>query len=275
MADLYQIIDWQSCFESHRTRGTDIQHHCLIPNKQNGDGYTQLLDMENGEAMYGAFHATMLYLSKQPARNRAGYLTLDGTKDANPLTHAALANEIKFSESTVKSMLDTIVKDIGWIVNHSKPSKLEPISYPRKRVDLQFIILTQKFHKIQLKNYPQQSELQKVGRVKTDLTAARELEYLHTDLGIPINIIKAVLDWIPTNNFWKAVTRTLIGISKKGRSKGIKFQNAQAVMESSYYETLMTMDQVQEEIKEKGTKASDYQEIINPRSKESLWRRIN
>ncbi len=28
-------------------------------------------------------------------------------------------------------------------------------------------------------------------------------------------------------------------------------------------------------IKEKGTKASDYQEIINPRSKESLWRRIN
>ena len=275
MADLYQIINWQGCFETHRTRGNDDQRHCLIPNKQNGEGYIQILEMENGESLYGAFHATILYLSKQPARNRDGYLTIDGTKDGKTLTPAVLADEIKFNEDTVKSMLNIIVGEIGWIVNHSKPSKAETISYPRKRVGLQFIIMAQNFHKVQLKNFPQESGLKKNSRTKTDLAAARELEYLHTDIGIPINTIKAVLNWIPTNNFWKSATRTLVGISRKNRDNKIKFQNAQAIMEANYYQTLLTMDQVQDEMGTKNTSADNYEEVANPRSKESLWRRIS
>ena len=276
MADLFQIIDWQECFESHRTRVLDKQHHCLVPNKQNGEGYTQLLVMENGEAMYGAFHAIILYLSRQPYHNRLGYLTVDGSKDGDPLTFAALAKEIKFSESTVKSMLDTIVNDIGWIVNHSKPSKMEAISYPLKRVGIQFIAMAQKFHKIQVKYYPQESGLQAGIKAKTNLVAARELEFLHIEIGVPVERIQAVLDWIPTNSFWKTQCRTLIRISKQSRSNsGLKFQNAEAIMEQTFQQALLTMDQVQDEMRTKNTSADDYEEVNNPRSKESLWRRIN
>jgi len=275
MADLYQIIDWQTCFETHRTRDKDAQHHCLVPNKQNGGGYTQLLEMDNGEALYGAFHALILHLSKQPARNRLGYLTVDGTEEGKRLTYSSLAAEIRFQESTVTEMLHTIVNDIGWIVNHSKPSKKESISYPRKRVDLRFIVIAQKFHKAQLKNYPQESGLQKISKAKTDLAAARELEYLHTSIDIPIDTIISLLEWILTNNFWKAATRTLLKISKVSRyNDGLKFQNAQAIMEASYYQTLLTFDQLQEEMRTKNTKADDYEEVTNPRSKESLWRRL-
>lgn len=275
MANLYQIIDWQDCFESNKTRANDNQRQCLIPNKQNGDGYTQLLEMPNGEALYGAFHATILYLSKQ-ASPRGGYMTHDGTKDGQALTPLALSKEIKFSEATVKTMLETVAKDIGWIVNHSSPGKLEMVAYPRKRVDLKFIIMAQDFHKIQFKNYPTEKSLQKSSRAKSDLRAARELELLHLDSEAPWEIkrIQAVLDWIPGHEYWGRLTVNLLSISRLSRSNSrMKIENAETQMKSAQFHTLITMDQMQAEIKETKASALDYEEVINNRTQDSLWRR--
>lgn len=274
MIDLYQVIDWQSCFETHRTRDKDNQSHCLIPNKQNGKGYTQLLSMKNGEILYGAFHALILFLSKQPARNRDGYLTEDGTEEGKRISPADLASMIKFSEATVKEMLDVITKEIGWIVNHSSSKQLEPVAYPGKRVNIKFIIMVQDFHKKTLEHYPQEVSLQKRNKARTDLAAAKELECLHTEKNWPIKKIQSILDWIPTNPFWFSICRVLIGISNRSRNNNaLKIENAYAHMLSYYANNLMTFDQVQEQIKIDGSSADDYEEIPNPKKGESLWRK--
>lgn len=274
MADLYQVIDWDRCFETHRTREKDSQSHCLVPNKQNGEGYTQLLTMENGESLYGAFHALILFLSKQPARNRDGYLTEDGTKDGKRITPAELASMIKFSEITVKSMLDTITGEIGWIANHSLSKQKEAVAYPGKRVDLKFIIMAQKFHNDTLKQYPQENTLQKRIKARTDLAAARELEHIHIEKQWPVDKIQSVLDWIPTSPFWYSSCRVLIGISNESRRNGaLKIENVHAQMVADFKNTLLTFDQVQEEIREKKTSSKDYEEIPNAKKGESLWRR--
>lgn len=271
---LLQVRDWQECFETNRTRDKDEQTRCLIPNKQNGEGYTTLLSMENGEALYGAFHAMILYLSKQPADRRDGWLTKDGAKDSSPLTAAALAEEIMFSTETVKAMLKIIVEDIGWLENHSKKEKEEGAAYPGKKVDLQFIIMAQKYHKMMLGIYPYDTVLQPNCRAKTDLEGARLLSMFHNKLSWPLDKIQLLLDWIPTNNFWGPQISSLIGIDNKSKSnQKLKFENANTIMESEYRQTLMTGAQVEEDMHRNNLTDDCYEEVENPITKEKMWRK--
>lgn len=273
---LLQVRDWQICFETNRTRGRDAQTHCFIPNKQTGEGYTVLLSMENGEALYGAFHAMILYLSKQPAAKRDGWLTKDGTKNSPPLSAADIAKETKFAVETVKSMLEIVVEDIGWLENHSAKEKEEGAAYPEKRVDLHFIVMAQKYHKMMLKHYPDQMALKSSRRAKTDLEGARQLAYFHNnkDLLWPIDKIQVLLNWIPTNNFWRTQTRCLIGIDNVSKKNGaLKFENAYADMEAEFHQTLMTGEQVEEDMHRNNLSDDHYEEVKHPSTGELMWRR--
>lgn len=274
-APLLQVRDWQKCFETNRTRGRDAQTHCFVPNKQSGEGYTDLLNMENGEALYGAFHAMILYLSKQPAAQRDGWLTKDGTKNTSPLTATALAKEIKFSIETTKAMLKVTVEDIGWLENHSAGEKQEGAPYPDKKVDLQFIIMAQDYHEVMLTHHPDCISL-KTDRIKTDLKGARLLSYFHNDEKLlwPIDKIQTLLNWIPTNNFWCTQVRSLIGIDNVSKNNGaLKFENAFVHMKAEYNQTLMTGEQVEEDMHRNNLTDKHYEKVKNPSTGESMWRR--
>ena len=272
MTGRLQVKDWDRCFENNRTRKKSDQDRCIIPNKQGGAGYKMLLEMENGEALYGAFHAMILYLSKQSIRD--GWLTKDGTSAGDPITAKFLAARIKFSQSTVQKMLEAVTRDIGWLIDHSAEKIVESVAYPGKRVDIKFIALAQKFHKIQVSNHPHENELQKANVVRTTLAGARNLEYFHIERDWPIETIKILLDWVPRSSFWCYQIRSLASIRRISRINGsLKFDNALAQMNSEEEAELMDGDQMMEDMHKRNLGTDDYERIKNERTGEILWRR--
>jgi len=244
----------------------------MIPNKQNGAGYVMLLGMKNGEALYGAFHAMILYLSKQPIHD--GWLTKDGTQRGEPITAKFLADRIKFSTATVQAMLSAVTKEIGWLIDHSSEKKVESVAYPEKRVDIRFVAMAQKFHRTQAQNHPHQSELQKVNRPTTTLVGARHLETFHLKHGWPLKTIEDLLGWIPEHSFWCYQIRSLASIRKVSRSNGaLKFDNALAQMKSEAEMDLLTGEQLEQDMFKRGLGTGDYEEVQNTRTVEMLWRR--
>ena len=231
-----------------------------------------LLNMENGEALYGAFHAMILYLSKQPHRD--GWLTKDGTGTGDPITPEFLAGQIKFSIHTVQVMLEVVTKDIGWLIDHSVKDKREGVSYPGKRVDIRFIVLAKKFHGVQARNHPNQSELQKKNISRTTLVGARHLETFHLKYKWPPETIEALLEWIPDNPFWCYQVRSLASIMKVSRSNNdLKFENALAQMKSETEMNLLDGDQLEQDMFKRNLGTEDYEQVTNPRTGEILWRR--
>ena len=67
---LYTITDWAGHFENSRSREVKWATFVCVPNKQDGDGYTELLDHPNGAAHYGAWMAIVLAASKCETRGR-------------------------------------------------------------------------------------------------------------------------------------------------------------------------------------------------------------
>src|SRR5215204_7119419 len=62
--DTYRIRDWGKHFENNRTRDLKALHFVILPNKHDGDGYTELLDHPNGAAHYGAWVAIVQVASR-------------------------------------------------------------------------------------------------------------------------------------------------------------------------------------------------------------------
>lgn len=107
---LYRIKDWAKLFENNRTRELKKLDWVPTPNKHDGDGYTMLLSMKNGEAMFGAWNAVLQVASRCEIR---GTLLRNGR---TPHNASSLSRITRFSESTIQSMLEACAsKDIGWI----------------------------------------------------------------------------------------------------------------------------------------------------------------
>jgi hypothetical protein len=62
--DLIEIADWNKYYENNRSREIKETEWVPLPNKQGGDGYTELLDHPNGSAHYGAWCALLAVASK-------------------------------------------------------------------------------------------------------------------------------------------------------------------------------------------------------------------
>lgn len=65
---MYRIKDWDRYFESHKTRILKRLDWLAIPNKMDGDGYTELVDHPDGAAHYGVWVALLLVASKSEPR---------------------------------------------------------------------------------------------------------------------------------------------------------------------------------------------------------------
>jgi hypothetical protein len=53
----YRVKDWSKIYENNRTRELKRMDWVPIPNKMDGDGFTELVDHPNGAAHLGAWLA--------------------------------------------------------------------------------------------------------------------------------------------------------------------------------------------------------------------------
>lgn len=110
MAILYRINKWSEFFENNRTRDLNRMSFACIPNKQDGDGYTELLDHFNGTAHYGAWIALVLVASKRPKGSR-GVLVRDS---GHPHDARTLARMTRIPESIISEAIPRLL-EIGWL----------------------------------------------------------------------------------------------------------------------------------------------------------------
>jgi hypothetical protein len=59
-----RIVKWDEIYENNRTRELKTMEWVPIPNKMDGDGYTELLDHQNGAAHFGVWIALVEIASK-------------------------------------------------------------------------------------------------------------------------------------------------------------------------------------------------------------------
>ena len=62
--DCIEIVDWGKHYENNRTRELKKMGWVSMPNRHDGDGYTQLLDHPNGAAHFGAWCALVEVASR-------------------------------------------------------------------------------------------------------------------------------------------------------------------------------------------------------------------
>ena len=102
------VRDWQKHFENNRTRELKNLDWVPIPNKHDGDGFSELMDHPNGTAHYGAWMLITQVASKCDVR---GTLLRDGARpyDATSLARVTRGNRAVFEEALPRLVA------IGWL----------------------------------------------------------------------------------------------------------------------------------------------------------------
>lgn len=107
---LYKIKDWEKHFENNRTRDMKVMSWIPVPNKHDGDGYTVLVDHENGAAHLGCWLAILQVASKCGER---GTLLRDGKK---PHDSASISRLTRLPRSLIQDALERLTsEEIGWV----------------------------------------------------------------------------------------------------------------------------------------------------------------
>ena len=122
---MYRIVGWNDHFENSKSRTVKETTWVPIPNKQDGDGYTDLLDHPDGAAHYGAWMAIVLVASRCHLR---GTLCRDGGR---PHTPSSLARMTRVPEAVLVAAIERLVNDVRWleVVPEPEPDKVvtEPL----------------------------------------------------------------------------------------------------------------------------------------------------
>ena len=102
------VKDWNDNFENSRTRSMAVMQWVPVPNRFDDDGYTELLDHENGAEHLAAWLAILKVASRCPER---GKLVRDNSQehDASTLSRISRIPAPVF-ESAIPRLLE-----IGWL----------------------------------------------------------------------------------------------------------------------------------------------------------------
>lgn len=111
---IYRVKDWSKHFENNRTKELVRMSWVPMPNKMDGDGYTQLLDHEEGAGHFGAWCAIVEIASK--CEPRGTLLRPDPSSPSGTSAHTArsLARISRIPESVFVECLPRLVS-IGWL----------------------------------------------------------------------------------------------------------------------------------------------------------------
>ena len=107
-----RVVDWIKHFENNRTKELKHLDWVPIPNRMDGDGYTQLVDHENGGAHLGAWLAIVEIASRTGDHHtqRGVLLRSDGT----PHTPQSLARISRLPASLFEEAIARLL-EIRWI----------------------------------------------------------------------------------------------------------------------------------------------------------------
>jgi hypothetical protein len=107
---LYRVRDWDKHFENNRTRILANLSWVPMPNKMDGDGYTQLVDHKSGAAHLGAWLAIVEVASK--CHPRGTLVREDGT----PHTPDSLARVTRLPARVFDEVLPRLAsRELGWM----------------------------------------------------------------------------------------------------------------------------------------------------------------
>jgi len=272
IAPLIQINNWKPIFEDSKSIDKRQRSTCIVPNKQGGSGYAYLMGCKNGEALYGAFHALILLLSKQPCDNRDGYLTVDGTKAGVRYDAEYISRKTLFKVKTVSSMLDEIIKNIGWATNLTSPEDIIPANYPMKAPDKIFLEMATAYHTMTEKTRPFDPAFRRNNRDNLNLNGASVLDRLHNEMGWGMDQIKALLAWMPTDSFWRRMGAELGTLLNKNKGK-IKAVSAMDVMGITEEKGLLSPSQMIATVGREGLSTDDFMPAGKGENGEMQWRR--
>lgn len=127
MALIYAVARWDELYENHRTRGLKTFQGVLIPNRFDGDGYTQIFAREDGIAIYGAWVLILQVASRCNPRGvlLRGPMIAGSSKIANPPDLEGLAarrahdggslSRITRCPIEVMTTALDVLTEIGWL----------------------------------------------------------------------------------------------------------------------------------------------------------------
>lgn len=104
----YSVTKWDEFFENNRTKGMVQMRWVPIPNKHDGEGFTDLIGRPNGMALYGAWILILQVASKCDKR---GVLM---KSNGAPHTAASIARQSRGNEKAIEQALPVLV-EIGWL----------------------------------------------------------------------------------------------------------------------------------------------------------------
>jgi len=107
---IYRIKDWAEQYENNRSRELKKLDWFAMPNKQDGDGYTYLVELENGAAIFGAWCACAQIASRCDPR---GTLLRDNKK---PHDAQSLARMSRLPAGIIQAMLEVCLsEEVNWL----------------------------------------------------------------------------------------------------------------------------------------------------------------
>lgn len=107
---LYRIKDWNKHFENNRTRELEKMKWVPVPNKQDGDGYTSLIEHDNGPAHFGAWCAIVQVASK--CEPRGTLLRASG----KPHDAQSLSRITRFPAEILEEAIERLASsEVGWL----------------------------------------------------------------------------------------------------------------------------------------------------------------
>ncbi len=112
---LYRVCGWSEIYENNRTRELKRLQWVPLPNKQDGDGYTEMVARSNAAAAFGAWVALVQVASKCDPR---GTLVRDNGK---PHDAASLARISRLPEKDFKAMIP-VALSVGWLEDCDDPA---------------------------------------------------------------------------------------------------------------------------------------------------------
>lgn len=125
----WQVLNWNDHFENAKSRTITQKTWAVLPNKQDGLGYCTLITGENGPAIYGAWCAQIIVLSKQRAP-RNGWLTQHGQPDGVELSAADMEMKTRIPAMWFDALWERCER-LGWMAYEGeKPAP--KASRPRK-----------------------------------------------------------------------------------------------------------------------------------------------
>jgi hypothetical protein len=107
---VYRVKGWRDYFENNRTRTMDVMRWVPIPNKHDGDGYTEMVDGPDGAAIYGAWVALVQVASKCHPR---GTLLRD---NKTPHTPESIARVTRLPVKSIEKVIQKAASgSVGWL----------------------------------------------------------------------------------------------------------------------------------------------------------------